>query len=67
MWEQFLPQRAVGHWNRLPRAVLESPALEGWTDGHEVLRTWGSARGGLWLDSLILRVFSSLNDSVILC
>ena len=29
--EQFLPQRVLRHWNRLPRAVLESPALEAFT------------------------------------
>uniref|UniRef100_A0A672TMF4 Phospholipase A2 n=1 Tax=Strigops habroptila TaxID=2489341 RepID=A0A672TMF4_STRHB len=26
--EQFLPQRVLRHWNRLPRAVLESPSLQ---------------------------------------
>ena len=26
--------------------MLESPSLEGWTDGDEVLMTWGRDRGG---------------------
>lgn len=29
--EQFLPQRALKHWNRLLRTVLESPSVEGFT------------------------------------
>ena len=31
--EQFLPQRVLRHWNRLPKAVLESAALQVFTHG----------------------------------
>jgi len=27
--KNFFPEGAVRHWTRLPRAVLESPSLEG--------------------------------------
>ena len=38
--KNFLTERAVKHWNRLPREALESPSLE-------VFGTWFSRHGGV--------------------
>ena len=61
----FFTERAVRRWTRLPRAVVESPSLEGVKNRVDV------ALGdmvvlGYRLDLMILEVFSNLNDFMIL-
>lgn len=66
--ENLSMARAVKHWNRLARALMESPFL-GLCMWH--LRKWfrgglGSAKVGWWLDLRNSEVFSNLIASVIL-
>ena len=54
------------HWDR-PVAVVGSPSLEVLKNyGDEAVRDVVSGRDGHGLDSVVLEIFSSLNDSIIL-
>lgn len=64
--KNFLTERVVKHWNRLPKAVGEVPFLKVFKKQVDMQYGLLSMMGlGQRLD-LILKVFSSLNGSVIL-
>jgi len=66
--KHFFSERVVVQWRRLPRGVMESPTLEVFQScGDVALGDVVSGHIGLGLDSVILGVFSNLNDAVISC
>lgn len=68
--KNFFMKRAIEHWDRLPREVLESLSLDVFkrrgcgVKGHGLVM--GLDRSGCWLGLTILKVFSSLDDYIIL-
>lgn len=67
--EIFSMEGVVRHWNRLPWAVMESPAPEGFKSLMDVAAGDMVALAvlGEQLDSMVSEGFSNVNDSMILC
>lgn len=67
--ELLIPGKDCPPLAQLPRAVVQSPALEGFESHVDVapgdVGQWCLGCAGKWFDSMILDNFSSLNDSVI--
>jgi len=62
--KNFFLERAVMHWHRLLREVVESPSMEMFKKcGDVALRDVVSGRGGEGLDLMVLVVFFNSNDS----
>lgn len=66
--KNFLPERIFRHGNRLPREVVESPPLREFRRCADMSLTFrvGLGSAGLMVNSMILRVFPILNNSMIL-
>lgn len=64
--KNFYTEKVVRHWDRLLRAVMESPSLKAFKRCVLVTRLRGEHGGaGLKLEFSNLRVFFSLNNSLI--